>query len=86
MILDWKTNRTNEEDLAELSEHYVPQLSAYWQAVGRMLGMKVSAGIYSTATGRWLPYSEEELSRAWEKLRRSPEELERVLGEDRRAE
>jgi ATP-dependent exoDNAse (exonuclease V) beta subunit len=86
VILDWKTNRTTMEELAGLSEHYVPQLSAYWQAVGKMLGGKVSAGIYSTATGQWLPYGEEELARAWAKLRCNPEELERVLGEDRRRE
>ena len=70
--------------MPELRTHYLPQLSAYWQAVGKMLDAPVSAGIYSTATGRWLPYRIDELAASWERLRTTPDELERVLGEDGR--
>jgi hypothetical protein len=42
----------------------------------------VSAGIYSTATGEWLPYDADELEASWAELRAAPAELERVLGED----
>jgi ATP-dependent helicase/nuclease subunit A len=79
LILDWKTNSKTEKELGELHEHYRPQLSAYWQAVGQMLNAPVSAGIYSTTTGRWLPYSSEELATSWENLRTSPDALEHVL-------
>ena len=82
LILDWKTNSKTAKELAELSEHYLPQLSAYWQAVGQMLTAPVSAGIYSTATGQWLPYTAEQLKNSWEKLRAKPERLEQVMGED----
>jgi ATP-dependent exoDNAse (exonuclease V) beta subunit len=82
LILDWKTNSKTEKELPELHDHYRPQLSAYWQAVGQMLNAPVSAGIYSTPTGRWLPYSTEELTVSWERLRMSPVDLERVLQKD----
>jgi len=82
LILDWKTNRTEPAKLPQLRAHYLPQLSAYWRAASAMLGAPVNAGIYSTATGRWLPYETSELTAAWERLRAAPTEIERALGED----
>jgi ATP-dependent exoDNAse (exonuclease V) beta subunit len=81
LILDWKTNRATKDTRPALRTHYIPQLSAYWQAAGRMLGGSVSAGIFSTALGQWLPYETDELATTWEKLRTAPAEIERALSE-----
>jgi ATP-dependent exoDNAse (exonuclease V) beta subunit len=78
-ILDWKTNRLAAGGLAQLQEHYLPQLSAYWHAVTAMLAAPVVAGLYSTATGAWLPYDTSALAAAWEKLRREPAALAQAL-------
>jgi len=82
LILDWKTNRTTPAKLPELRAHYLPQLSAYWRAATAMLKAPVIAGIYSTATGQWLPYEEAELQAAWAKISAAPEELEMLLAEE----
>ena len=79
MILDWKTNRTTEAGLAELYKHYLPQLSAYWQAVSQMLGAPVRAGLYSTATARWLPYETGALAAAWHSLEHHPAAIASAL-------
>ena len=79
LIVDWKTNRTSEGDLPKLGAHYLPQLSAYWQAVGAMLGAPVSAGLYSTVTGRWLPYQTAALAAEWGRLSAVPDALAEAL-------
>ncbi len=81
LLLDWKTNRTTEAELPQLSAHYLPQLSAYWQTLTAMLGAPVAAGLYSTATGAWLPYETAALAAEWERLRRAPVEIAQALGE-----
>ena len=82
-ILDWKTNRLPSGDAAPLRAHYLPQLSAYWKAASEMLRVPVAAGLYSTATGQWLPYDQTELAPSWEKLRRNSAALTRALEDDR---
>jgi ATP-dependent helicase/nuclease subunit A len=79
LILDWKTNRIVPQQAESLREKYRPQLAAYWSALRAMLGAKVSAGIYSTACGLWLPYSEQELADSWATISRSPEQLNAAL-------
>ena len=81
LVLDWKTNRTNAAELPQLRAHYLPQLSAYWKAVSKMLGAPVAAGLYSTATAAWLPYESECLADAWQNLRREPDAITRALAE-----
>ena len=81
LIVDWKTNRTSEGDLPKLGAHYLAQLSAYWKAVGAMLGAPVAAGLYSTATGRWLPYETEALTAEWGRLSAAPGALAEALSE-----
>jgi hypothetical protein len=51
---------------------YRPQIAAYWKSVAEMTKRPVSAGIYSTATGKLIEYSENELAAEWERLRNLP--------------
>ena len=81
LILDWKTNRKTKDELPALQAHYLPQLSAYWQTLSAMLGAPVTAGLYSTAIGAWLPYETAALAAEWERLRRAPVEIAQALGE-----
>jgi ATP-dependent exoDNAse (exonuclease V) beta subunit len=67
-ILDWKTNRIAPDKIDELRAQYLPQLAAYWKAIAEMTQQSVSAGIYSTATGRFVAYEEGELEREWARL------------------
>ncbi|HEY3902044.1 MAG TPA: UvrD-helicase domain-containing protein [Chthoniobacter sp.] len=82
VILDWKTNRVPGGGLEALREHYLPQLSAYWKAATEMLHAPVTAGLYSTTEGQWIPYDPTELAAAWEKLRGDSAALTRALDED----
>jgi ATP-dependent exoDNAse (exonuclease V) beta subunit len=83
VILDWKTNRVPSGGLEALREHYLPQLSAYWKAATEMLHVPVSAGLYSTTEGQWIPYDPTELAGAWEMLRGDSVALTQALDEDR---
>jgi ATP-dependent helicase/nuclease subunit A len=68
-VLDWKTNRVERDQLENLRVEYRPQIAAYWKAVTEMTKRPVSAGIYSTATGELIVYSEKQLAEEWERLR-----------------
>jgi ATP-dependent exoDNAse (exonuclease V) beta subunit len=68
-VLDWKTNRVERDELESLRVQYRPQIAAYWKAVTEMTKRPVSAGIYSTATGELIVYSENHLAEEWERLR-----------------
>jgi ATP-dependent exoDNAse (exonuclease V) beta subunit len=68
-VLDWKTNRVERNELEKLRVGYRPQLAAYWKAVTEMTKQPVSAGIYSTATGELIAYSEDQLAEEWDRLR-----------------
>jgi ATP-dependent helicase/nuclease subunit A len=68
-VLDWKTNRIERDELERLRVEYRPQIAAYWKAVAEMTKRPVSAGIYSTATGELIVYSENQLAEEWERLR-----------------
>ena len=81
LIVDWKTNRADTDALPQLGAHYLPQLSAYWRAVSAMLGAPVAAGLYSTATGRWLPYEQPVLAAEWKRLSVAPGALAQALSE-----
>ena len=81
LIVDWKTNRTGDDTLPQLRAHYLPQLSAYWQTLGAMLRAPVAAGLYSTATGRWLPYATPVLAAEWKRLSLAPSALAHALSE-----
>lgn len=80
LILDWKTNHITAAEQPRLSEHYRPQLSAYWTAVREITGYQVDAGLYSTATGALLLYEPADLAKEWERLARlSSDELRAQL-------
>jgi ATP-dependent exoDNAse (exonuclease V) beta subunit len=81
LIVDWKTNRTTRKTLPDLRTHYLPQISAYWKAVTSMLDAPVTAALYSTATGAWLPCEAAEISAAWDALEGSSAALAMVLSE-----
>ena len=69
LIVDWKTNRITADKIDSLRERYRPQIASYWQAITQMSGMTVRAEIYSTATGKFLPYAQEELAHEWDRLK-----------------
>jgi len=55
-----------------LRVEYRPQIGGYWEAVTEMTKRPVSAGIYSTATGELIVYSEDELAQEWARIRTLP--------------
>ena len=79
LILDWKTNRPPEPGQPTLPEHYLPQLSAYWRALSKMLGGPVGAGLYATATAEWLPYDAAALAGSWSSLELRPSAIAQAL-------
>lgn len=71
-ILDWKTNRIEQDELDKLRASYRPQVAAYWKAVAALTGQTVGAAIYSTVTGQFIIYNRDELAPEWERLRNLP--------------
>jgi ATP-dependent helicase/nuclease subunit A len=72
LLIDWKTNRVAPADAEKLQTRYRPQIAAYWKAVGEITKLKVQAGIFSTALGRFLPYAADQLEAEWRRLRSLP--------------
>ncbi len=68
-ILDWKTNRIVAEKIEVLRNLYRPQMAAYWQAISNLTNARVTAAIYSTATGQLVIYDPAELTNEWQRLR-----------------
>ncbi|HYK24280.1 MAG TPA: PD-(D/E)XK nuclease family protein, partial [Candidatus Acidoferrum sp.] len=72
LLLDWKTNDVSSSDAEIFRARYRPQLAAYWKAVGKITRLEVEAGLFSTALGRLLLYSAEELQTEWHRLEQLP--------------
>jgi ATP-dependent helicase/nuclease subunit A len=72
LLLDWKTNDVSPGDVEIFRETYRPQLAAYWKAVTEITGLNVQAGLFSTALGRFLLYSADELRMEWRRLEQLP--------------
>jgi ATP-dependent exoDNAse (exonuclease V) beta subunit len=72
LLLDWKTNAVSAGEIEALQRAYRPQLAAYWKAVMEITGLNVQAGLFSTALGRLLLYSGEELQMEWRRLEKLP--------------
>ena len=72
LLLDWKTNKVSAEDEKYFRARYLPQLTAYWKAIGEITQMTVEAALFSTALGRFLLYSTEELREEWRRLEQLP--------------
>ena len=72
LLLDWKTNHVSPSDVEIFRETYRPQLAAYWKAVTEITGLVVQTGLFSTALGRLLIYSAEELKNEWRRLDQLP--------------
>ena len=83
LVLDWKTNDVSPSDIEIFRESYRPQLAAYWKAVTEITDLEVEAGLFSTALGRLLLYSAEELQMEWRRLEQlPPAELENEIRPD----
>ena len=67
-ILDWKTNRIAADQIDVLRDLYRPQMAAYWQAISNLTNARVTAAIYSTATGQLVIYDSGELMTEWQRL------------------
>ncbi len=72
LLLDWKTNSVSPSDAEAFRARYRPQLAAYWKVVEEITRLEVEAGLFSTALGRLLLYSKEELQGEWHRLRQLP--------------
>jgi ATP-dependent helicase/nuclease subunit A len=72
LLLDWKTNDVSSSDAEIFRARYRPQLAAYWKVVEAITGLDVEAGLFSTALGRLLPYSRDELQSEWRRLEQLP--------------
>jgi ATP-dependent exoDNAse (exonuclease V) beta subunit len=72
LLLDWKTNDVSSSDVEIFHTRYRPQLAAYWKAVTDITCLEVEAGLFSTALGRFLLYSPEELQIEWRRLEQLP--------------
>ena len=68
-ILDWKTNRIAADKIDMLRDLYRPQMASYWQAISSLTNARVTAAIYSTATGKVVVYDDVELNDQWARLR-----------------
>jgi ATP-dependent helicase/nuclease subunit A len=72
LLLDWKTNDVSPSDVEIFRETYRPQVAAYWKAVTEIACLEVEAGVFSTALGRLLLYSADELQMEWRRLEQLP--------------
>jgi ATP-dependent exoDNAse (exonuclease V) beta subunit len=72
LLLDWKTNDVSSSDAEIFRARYRPQLAAYWKVVEEITRLDVEAGLFSTALGRLLLYSADELESEWRRLEQLP--------------
>jgi ATP-dependent exoDNAse (exonuclease V) beta subunit len=72
LLVDWKTNDVSSSEAEIFRARYRPQLAAYWKAVTEITCLEVEAGLFSTALGRFLLYSTEELGIEWRRLEQLP--------------
>jgi ATP-dependent exoDNAse (exonuclease V) beta subunit len=72
LLIDWKTNDVSPADAEMFRARYRPQLAAYWKSVAQITALDVQAGLFSTALGRLLIYSADELEAEWRRLEQLP--------------
>src|SRR5881398_920384 len=72
LLLDWKTNRVSLGETESFRSRYRPQLAAYCKAVSEITHFDVEAGLFSTALGRLLLYTADELQEEWNRLEQLP--------------
>jgi len=72
LLIDWKTNRITPGEAKKLQQRYRPQIAAYRKAVSEITKLDVTAGIFATAIGKFVPYDADELEAEWERLRALP--------------
>ncbi len=82
-LLDWKTNDITADRIEKLRAYYLPQLTAYWKAIGEITKMDVTAAIYSTAAGALVRYETDELAQEWARLEKlAANEFDTVVAPD----
>jgi ATP-dependent exoDNAse (exonuclease V) beta subunit len=72
LLLDWKTNSVSLGETESFRSRYRPQLAAYWKAASEITHFDVEAGLFSTALGRLLLYTADELQEEWNRLEQLP--------------
>jgi ATP-dependent helicase/nuclease subunit A len=72
LLLDWKTNSVSLGETESFRSRYRPQLAAYWKAASEITHFDVEAGLFSTALGRLLLYTADELQEDWNRLEQLP--------------
>ena len=72
LLIDWKTNRITPAEAENLQQRYRPQIAAYWKSLREITKYEVEAGIFATATGRFVPYEASELETEWTRLQSLP--------------
>jgi len=72
LLLDWKTNRVSLGETESFRSRYRPQLAAYCKAVSEITHFDVEAGLFSTALGRLLLCTADELQEEWNRLEQLP--------------
>jgi ATP-dependent exoDNAse (exonuclease V) beta subunit len=83
LVLDWKTDRVDRDDIELLRARYRSQLAAYWTAIREMTKTDVEAAIYSTAAGALVRYETDELAQEWARLEKLPaSEFETTVAPD----
>ncbi|HSP44997.1 MAG TPA: 3'-5' exonuclease, partial [Chthoniobacterales bacterium] len=79
LLIDWKTNRIGKGEEGQLRLRYRPQIAAYWKSLREITKCDVDAGIFATATGKFVAYETHELEAEWTRLRAMP--AERLVAE-----
>lgn len=71
-LLDWKTDRVPPDSPDTLRSRYLPQLAAYWKAIGEITKFEIAAAIYSTAAGTLIRCANDDLEKEWRRLEKLP--------------
>jgi ATP-dependent exoDNAse (exonuclease V) beta subunit len=83
LLIDWKTNRIKQGDEGGLRQRYQAQMAAYWAAVREITKYDVTAGIFATATGRFVEYDSKQLEAEWDRLQAlPPDQLDDAIEND----
>src|SRR5437870_13874034 len=72
LLVDYKTSSVSLGERERFRSRYRPHLAAYWKAVSEITYFDVEAGLFSSALGRLLLYTADELQEEWNRLEQLP--------------